>query len=177
MVKRRARRLSCSIVGPADLEPRRKEGEQDGVSGGNGAPRRKTMDTQESLHVPELVTSLRRSFRHGARAPELLSFTPALIHLLQPTRDGEPASIYERAVKTEREISEVVGTMDAPGKTAMEIMLCLRPGTTGVRVEVRREQAARLYKVTADTFRRRERHEPTLVLTLALKLLERRMDG
>ncbi len=52
----------------------------------------------------------------------------------------------------------------------MEILLCLRPGT----LDKRRQHAARLFEVSADTFRRRERHEPMLVLDLALMLYRRR---
>jgi hypothetical protein len=87
-------------------------------------------------------------------------------------------SIYERAVKIEQELREVVKAMDTPGNTAMEIMLCLRPSDPeSVRVEKRREKAAGLFKVTADTFHRRKRHEPMLVLDLALRLCQRRMQA
>jgi hypothetical protein len=135
------------------------------------------MATQEPLDIPDLLIRLRRSFRHGARAPQLVAYAPDLVDLVCPAHDDDPASIYERAVRTEQAISEAVRAMDAPRDAAMEIMLCLRPGTLGVKLDVRRQNAARLFRVSADTFRRRERHEPLLVLDLALKLLQRRADS
>jgi hypothetical protein len=135
------------------------------------------MATEEPLDIPDLLTHLRRSFRHGARAPQLVAYAPDLVNLLHPAQDDDPSSIFERGLRTEREICEAIKAMEHPGDTAMEIMMCLRPGTLGVRVEQRREEAARLFKVTADTFRRRERHEPMLVLDLALKIYQRRTAG
>jgi hypothetical protein len=131
------------------------------------------MATQERLDIPELLTHLRRAFRHGARAPQLVAYAPGLIDLLCPDHEDDPSSIYERAVQAEQAISEAVKTMDAPRDTAMEILMCLRPGTLGVKLDERRQHAARLFKVSADTFRRRERHEPMLVLDLALTLYRR----
>jgi hypothetical protein len=131
------------------------------------------MATQEPLDIPGLLIHLRRTFRYGARAPQLVSYAPGLVDLLCPDHDGDPSSIYERAVRAEQTISEAVKAMDSPRDTAMEILMCLRPGTLGVKLDERRQHAARLFKVSADTFRRRERHEPMLVLDLALTLYRR----
>jgi hypothetical protein len=132
------------------------------------------MDADDRFDVEALLVQLRRSFRHGARAAQLVSRTPELVDLLRPARKGGTGTVYDRALAAEREIGEAVAGMDPPADAALGYLLCLRPGTLGVRLERRREQAARLFEVTPETFRRRDRHETMLVLGLGLELYRRR---
>jgi len=117
--------------------------------------------------IPALCTHLRRAFRKGAHAAELLTYTPDVIDMVCP---GPPETIYERAVRAEHAITAAVEAMEPPRDAIMGTLLCLRPRTMGVALDRRRAQAARAAGVTTETFRRERQHEQVIVLDLALRL-------
>lgn len=101
---------------------------------------------------------LRRTLRHGARASRLVRFAPELVDLLLPPVMHPDATIYERAVRVEFVLREALESIGGPEAEALSILLCLRPGTTGMTLETRRQHAGELLGIQPGTMRR-ERHE------------------
>jgi hypothetical protein len=125
------------------------------------------------LDVEALHTELRRTLRHGARASRLVRFTPQLVDLLLPPATDADDSIHERAVGVERLIRQALESIGGPEAEALSILLCLKPGTTGMTLETRRQHAGELLGIQAGTMRR-ERHEGLLLWDLAMEVYQGR---
>lgn len=125
----------------------------------------------QATSVEGLCAELRRILRHGARAGQLLTYSPALIDMLCPTAEkaglGVPLSV--RAMKAEDIIRKAITQIGGCGADALLIVLGLRPGTLGQSLERRRRSAARLLGIQPMTFRR-DRHEKLLLLNLAMEI-------
>jgi hypothetical protein len=59
-------------------------------------------------------------------------------------------------------LREAIGDIGGPEAEALLIVLCLKPGTTGMTLETRRQHAGELLGIQAGTVRR-ERHEGLLM--------------
>lgn len=127
------------------------------------------MDNSRRLDVEALYTALRQALRHGARSSRLVRFSPELVELLIPAAAHPDATIYERAIRAEQMIREGLERIGGPEAEALAILLCLKPGTTGMTLETRRQHAGELLGIQAGTMRR-ERHEGLLVWDLAMEV-------
>jgi hypothetical protein len=121
------------------------------------------------LDVEALHMELRRTLRHGARASRLVRFTPELVDLLLPPATDPDVTIYERAVQAEHVIRQALESIGGPEAEALSILLCLKPGTTGMTLEIRRQHAGELLGIQPGTMRR-EQHEGLLVWDLAMEV-------
>lgn len=121
------------------------------------------------LDAETLHTGLRRTLRHGARASRLVRFTPELVDLLLPPTVDSDATIHERAVEVEGIIRQGIEVIGGPEAEALSILLCLKSGTTGMTLEVRRQHAGEVLGIQGGTMRR-ERHEGLLLWDLAMEV-------
>jgi hypothetical protein len=121
------------------------------------------------LDVEALHRELRRTLRHGARASRLVRFTPELVELLLPASEHPDSTIYERAIQVELVIRQALGHIGGPEAEALSILLCLKPGTTGMTLETRRLHAGEVLGIQPGTVRR-ERHEGLLVWDLVMEV-------
>jgi hypothetical protein len=69
----------------------------------------------------------------------------------------------------EQLIREAIEHIGGPEAEALSILLCLKPGTTGMNLETRRQHAAELLGILPDTLRR-ERHEGLLLWDVAVEV-------
>jgi hypothetical protein len=132
------------------------------------------VDSQKCLDPEALYTELRKTLRHGARASRLLRYSPQLVELLLPAEDHPSLSIADRAVKIEQIIRQVIANIGGPEAEALLILFCLKPGTTGMNLETRRQHAAELLGILPDTLRR-ERHEGLLLWDVAVEVYGNRV--
>lgn len=86
-----------------------------------------------------------------------------------PTQDRPDASIYDRAIRVEQMLRSGIESIGGPEAEALLILLCLKPGTTGMNLEARRQHAAELLGILPDTLRR-ERHEGRMLWDLAVEV-------
>ncbi|WP_131745259.1 hypothetical protein [Frankia sp. Cppng1_Ct_nod] len=84
-------------------------------------------------------------------------------------------SIHDRAISTHRILTAAVAALDPTDHEAIGLMLCLWPRTRRLTPEQRRAQAADLYGIQPETFRR-PTHEGHLLLNLAIELYQRIRD-
>ncbi len=120
----------------------------------------------------ELRTELRRALRYGTRARSLLDH-PALVDVLCPVGSGADRHVAERALETSTLIARAVDALDTPADRIMSIMLCLRPGTSGMTLSQRRQHAANVLEIQPVTFRSERRYEQAFVTELALEIYQR----
>ena len=99
-----------------------------------------------------------------------MRFTPELVDLLLPPTADPDVTIYERAVEGEQLIRQALESIGGPEAEALSILLCLKPGTTGMTLETRRQHAGEQLGIQPGTMRR-ERHEGLLLWDLAMELL------
>lgn len=98
-----------------------------------------------------------------------MRYRPQLVELLLPTQEHPELSIYDRAIAVERFIRQAIDRIGGPEAEALLILFCLKPGTTGMNLETRRQHAAELLGILPDTLRR-ERHEGRMVWDLAMEV-------
>jgi hypothetical protein len=125
--------------------------------------------TYKRLDAEALYRELRRTLRRGARASRLLRYTPELVELLLPADEHPESTIYDRAVRTEHLLRQAIDSIGGPEGEALSILLCLKPGTTGMNLETRRQHAAELLGILPDTLRR-DRHEGLLLWDVAMEV-------
>lgn len=121
------------------------------------------------LDLEALHRELRRSLRYGLRASRLIRHCPELVELVLPAPDYPELSLAERAIALEQLIREAIDSIGGPEAEALLILFCLKPGTTGMNLETRRQHAAELLGILPDTLRR-ERHEGRMVWDLAVEI-------
>jgi len=121
---------------------------------------------------------LKRALRKGARASRLVLYTPDVVDLLVPEDSGrsddeshasQEPSIHRRALIAERIIRAAIERIGGADAEALMILLSLRPGTLGLTLDSRRQAAARLVGVRAETFRRKN-HEGLMIWDLAMEI-------
>jgi hypothetical protein len=127
------------------------------------------VERSRRLNPEALCIELKATLRHGARASRLLRYRPGLVELLLPAAEHPDLSQADRAVKTEQLIREAIENIGGPEAEALSILLCLKPGTTGMNLETRRQHAAELLGILPDTLRR-ERHEGLLLWDVAVEV-------
>src|SRR5579864_7794829 len=86
-----------------------------------------------------------------------------------PPDTNSDNSIHERAIQVERIIWRALESIGGPEAEALSILLCLKPGTTGMTLEARRQHAGELLGIQPGTMRR-ERHEGLLLWDLAMEV-------
>jgi len=121
------------------------------------------------LDPETLYTELRRSLRHGARASRLVRYSPELIELVKPASEATEQTIYDRAIQVEQVMRQAIEAIGGPEAEALFILFCLKPGTTGMNLETRRQHAAELLGILPDTLRR-ERHEGKFLWDVAMEV-------
>lgn len=127
------------------------------------------MVSTRRLDLEALHRELRRSLRYGTRASRLIRYCPLLIELVRPAQDYPDSGIAERAITTEQLIREAIASIGGPEAEVLLILFCLKPGTTGMNLETRRQHAAELLGILPDTLRR-ERHEGRMLWDLAVEI-------
>ena len=125
------------------------------------------MSQQRRLDVEALHRGLKASLKHGARAARLIRYCPELIETLLPAADHPELTVYDRAVKAEDLLRQTTANLGGRWGEAAEILLALKAGTVGLKLEERRRMAGALFEVDANTFRR-ERWEGQLLWDIAL---------
>lgn len=118
----------------------------------------------EALH-----RELRRSLRYGLRASRLIRYCPEFVELVLPAQDYHELSLPERAITVEQLIREAIDSIGGPEAEALLILFCLKPGTTGMNLETRRQYAADLLGILPGTLRR-ERHEGRMLWDLTVEI-------
>jgi hypothetical protein len=98
-----------------------------------------------------------------------LRYRPALVELLLPAGEHPDLTTADRAVRVEQLIREAIDNIGGPEAEALMILLCLKPGTTGMNLETRRQHAAELLGILPDTLRR-ERHEGLLLWDVTVEV-------
>lgn len=129
------------------------------------------MDSRRRLDPEALCVELRQTLRYGARASRLLRYRPELVELLLPAAEHPDLTEADRAVKTEQLIRQAIEHIGGPEAEALSILFCLKPGTTGMNLETRRQHAAELLGILPDTLRR-ERHEGLMVWDVAVEVYQ-----
>ena len=89
--------------------------------------------------------------------------------MVLPAQDYPELSLPDRAIRTEQLIREAIDGIGGPEAEALLILFCLKPGTTGMNLETRRQHAAELLGILPDTLRR-ERHEGRMLWDLAVEI-------
>lgn len=98
-----------------------------------------------------------------------MRYCPELVELVLPAQDYPELGMAERAIRTEQLIRESIDSIGGPEAEALLILFCLKPGTTGMNLETRRQHAAELLGILPDTLRR-ERHEGRMLWDLAVEI-------
>jgi hypothetical protein len=88
---------------------------------------------------------------------------------VSPAQDHAELSIYDRAIRADQLIRKAIDAIGGPEAEALLILFCLKPGTTGMNLETRRQHAAELLGILPDTLRR-ERHEGRMLWDLAVEM-------
>lgn len=127
------------------------------------------MTTTRRLDVEVLYSELRRVLKHGARAARLRRHAPKLIDLVLPGDQHPELDVHGRAYEVEQIIRRCAKTIGGEPGEALLILLCLAPGTVGTPLEQRRREAAALFDMLPDTFRR-PRHEGALLWDLVMEI-------
>jgi hypothetical protein len=122
-----------------------------------------------SLDVEALYRLLKRALRKGARASRLVRYCPDLVELLSPEAESPELTIYDRALHAEDIVRAAIQRLGDPEAEALSILYCLKPGTTGMTLESRRQHAAGLLGILPDTLRR-DRHEGAMVWDMSLEV-------
>ena len=99
----------------------------------------------------------------------MLRYRPELVELLLPAAEHPEFTIADRAVLVEQLIRQAIDNIGGPEAEALSILLCLKPGTTGMNLETRRQHAGELLGIQPGTMRR-ERHEGLLLWDLAMEV-------
>lgn len=110
---------------------------------------------------------LQKTVKHGARAAQLVRWTPELVNALYQ-ENGLDEDIYHRAVFAERSIRWAIGELGGPHAAALLLFLGLAPGASGP-LGHRRRLAANILHIQPGTFIRPHR-EGQLLWDLALEL-------
>ena len=127
------------------------------------------MERTKRLTPEALCIELKATLRHGARASRLLRYRPELVELLLPKAEHLDLTEADRAVRVEQLIRQAIENIGGPEAEALLILFCLKPGTTGMNLETRRQHAAELLGILPDTLRR-ERHEGLLLWDVAVEV-------
>jgi hypothetical protein len=135
-----------------------------------GAIQGRNMTTpSHEIDVDKLHALLCQTLRHGgAHASSIRLYAPALIDLLCPESKHTDLAIQSRADAVEKYVRAALDRIGEPAGSALEIVLCLRAGTLGRKLDDRRRIAGRYLNIEGDTFRRR--HEKPLLLALAIEM-------
>ena len=112
------------------------------------------MSEHRRLDIEALHRGLKASLRHGARAARLIRYCPELIEVLFPEAEHPELMIYDRAIHAEGLICAATKNIGGDYSEAAEILLALKPGTMGLKLEERRRMAGALFEIDAQTFRR-----------------------
>jgi hypothetical protein len=121
------------------------------------------------IDVDTLHALLCRTLRHGgAHASSIRLYAPALMDLLYPESEHPDLAIQGRADAVEKDVRAALDRIGEPAGSALAILLCLRAGTLGRKLDDRRHLAGRYLAIEGDTFRRR--HEKPLLLALAIEI-------
>lgn len=126
------------------------------------------MSQQRRLDVEALHRGLKASLKHGARAARLIRYCPELIEELFPADEHTELTVYDRAVKAEELLRQATASLGGKWGEAAEILLALKAGTVGLKLEERRRMAGALFEVDVNTFRR-ERWEGQLLWDVAIE--------
>jgi hypothetical protein len=120
------------------------------------------------IDVDTLHTILCKTLRHGgAHASSVRLYSPALMNLLYPAVEHPNLTIQGRADAVEADIRAALDRLGDPVGSALAIVLCLRAGTLGRKLDDRRRIAGGYLNIVGDTFRRR--HEKPFLLALAIE--------
>lgn len=106
--------------------------------------------TRAQINVTELHAALTKALCHGARAARIARHAPGLLDILAP---GAPLNA-DTLEAVEATIRAAVDSIGGPDAAALSKLLGLEPGTLGRHLSQRREAAARVLGIEADTFRR-----------------------
>lgn len=98
-----------------------------------------------------------------------MRYSPELIELVKPASKATEQTIYDRAIQVEQVVRQAIEAIGGPEAEALLILFCLKPGTTGMNLETRRQHAAELLGILPDTLRR-ERHEGRLLWDVAMEV-------
>jgi hypothetical protein len=121
------------------------------------------------IDVDKLHALLCHTLRHGgAHASSIRLYAPALMDLLYPESKHTDLAVQGRADAVEKHVRAALDRIGEPAGSALEIVLCLRAGTLGRKLDDRRRIAGRYLTIEGDTFRRR--HEKPLLLALAIEM-------
>jgi len=123
------------------------------------------MTSQRRIDPEELQKALKRARRRGVRAARLLETTPDLIDMLYPAEQHPELDDSDRAHATENLVRAAIDSIGGDVGHALAITLCLRPGTTGLTLEQRRQRAAQHLGIHPGTWTNGWR-EPRLVRDL-----------
>lgn len=126
------------------------------------------MSLQRRLDFEALHRGLKASLKHGARAARLIRYCPELIETLFPEAEHPELTVYDRAVKAEELLRQATASLGGRWGEAAAILLALKAGTVGLKLEERRRMAGALFEVDGDTFRR-ERWEGQLVWDVVME--------
>ena len=110
--------------------------------------------------IDVIASELRNATFYGANAHDLFKHMPALVDILCPSGGGV-SSAPERAVAAEGIISSAISAValkDSREAEALLILLRLRNDSAIPRGK-RREEAARLLKISAQTLRKKTERE------------------
>ena len=95
--------------------------------------------------------------------------------MLLPEADYPELTIYDRAIQAEALLRQAVESLGGAWGEAAEILLGLRAGTVGLKLEERRRIAGALFDVDGDTFRR-EPWEGQLLWDVAMEIYKATSD-
>lgn len=134
------------------------------------------MNQHRRLDIEALHTELRRVLRHGARAARLVHYSPELVELLLPEDASPRLTIYDRAIQVEDVLRQAIQTVGGIEGDALMILFCFEPGTLGLTLEQRRQQAGELFGLLPGTFRR-DRWEGMLLWEVGVEVYRRLATG
>lgn len=119
------------------------------------------------FNVDALFAGFCRALFYGARASQLLRYTPDIIDLLYPKEAYPGMNDHDRALNTERLIRRAVAFIGGLSGDALATLLCLSSGLVGRPLADRRRIAADLFHRAPRTFCR-GRYEKDLLYDLAV---------
>lgn len=109
--------------------------------------------TRAQINVTELHAALAKALCHGARGARgarIARHAPDLLDILAPSAPLNADTLEA----VEATIRAAVDSIGGPDAAALSKLLGLEPGTLGKHLSQRREAAARVLGIEADTFRR-----------------------
>ncbi|ROO88742.1 hypothetical protein EDD29_6421 [Actinocorallia herbida] len=131
-----------------------------------------TPEQPTRLDTTTLQEGLAQLLYSGARMGHLL--TPAGVHpwvdLIAPRAAGDTPYGGSRAIAAEEIVTTAIAAVGGTHGQAMEILLQIAPGTSGLSLSERREMCADIFGISVETFVKTDKYEKGIMRILLMEI-------